>query len=169
MNTYSHSQTHTITNARHVAAKIGTDLKRVQRISCTGKPSDHMIQAYESEAIILLNEECLESISYGFKRNGIWVAALRYVACNGELRGGANSDPGGIIFPNNLNGATFYSFLELSAKWYDLSLAQQSEIESKLPFQRTVGDDPGANVSWSGSNRNYVSGDIGVSRYTTGL
>ena len=50
--TISESTSFTITHARHMAAKVATDLKRMQRLY--GLPGDAAIAQYESEVIALL-------------------------------------------------------------------------------------------------------------------
>src|SRR5262245_42971432 len=50
--TISETTAFTVTHARHMAAKVATDLKRLQRFY--GKPTDAQIAAYEIEVIELL-------------------------------------------------------------------------------------------------------------------
>lgn len=93
--TYTESTTFTITHARHIAAKIATDLKRIQRLY--GRPSDREIADYESEAIAMMKAGYLSSVTYGFKRDGSWIEpTLKYAAR--DLAGGAanDEDPGKI-------------------------------------------------------------------------
>ena len=74
------SETFTVTHARHLAAKVATDLKRVQRLYAGG-PSDTSIASYEAEAVALLKAAYLDTVTYGFKRNGSWITpTLRYTA-----------------------------------------------------------------------------------------
>lgn len=63
---YTESRTFTVTHARHMAAKVATDLKRMQRFY--GKPSDENIADYESEATEMLRAGYLDTVTYGFKR-----------------------------------------------------------------------------------------------------
>ena len=48
----SESETFTVTHARHMAAKVATDLKRMQRFY--GSPSDSEITDYEAEVTAFL-------------------------------------------------------------------------------------------------------------------
>jgi len=50
--TLNATETFTVTHARHMAAKVGTDLKRMQRLY--GLPSDADIAKYEAEVIEFL-------------------------------------------------------------------------------------------------------------------
>ena len=83
--TISESITFTVTHARHMAAKIATDLKRIQRLY--GWPSDREIAEYEGEAVAMMKAGYLAEVTYGFKRNGLWVEpTLKYAAR--DLAGG---------------------------------------------------------------------------------
>lgn len=159
------TETRTKTHARHVAAKIAGDLKRLQRFYGEGRiPSDADIENYQEELIILLKDGYLGEVSYGFKRNGRWVEALKYTPTGG---GDISSDPGGLLYDKflNLEGAVFGSFLCYSEQWYRLSYEDQSEVIAQLPFPRTEGDEPGLERgSWVLGSRQYTSGEIGVRR-----
>src|SRR3984893_17572079 len=58
--TQSSTSTFTITHARHMAAKLAADLKRMQRFY--GAPSDDSIAAYETEVGDLL-QPCLVTLA----------------------------------------------------------------------------------------------------------
>ena len=72
---YSYSYTDTLTftrtHAKHLAAKVATDLKRMQRFY--DRPSDREIADYETEAIEFLKEGYLGTVTYGFRRNSNWI------------------------------------------------------------------------------------------------
>ena len=150
--TYSHTFTDTIaftrTHAKHIAAKVATDLKRVQRFYY--KPSDDWIDAFEEEAIELLNEGFLGTVTYGFRRNGDWIVpTVRYTAR--ELADtSVDDDPGRIRPGADTSGASFYSYLVYDSSWNRLGWSQKEEFRSRLPFQRTGAPEPGINGYWSG-------------------
>jgi len=76
---YTESTAFTVTHARHMAAKVAADLKRIQRHY--GEPSDSEISAYEEEITAFLKAGYLGTVTYGFRRGGKWVEpALRYTA-----------------------------------------------------------------------------------------
>ena len=52
--------TFTVTHARHMAAKVATDLKRMQRLY--GSPSDASIASYEAELIELMKAGYLGAV-----------------------------------------------------------------------------------------------------------
>ena len=160
------TQTHTFTHARHIASKVAADLKRLQRLYGVNRPSDKEIDEYQTEAFMLLNAGYLGEVTYGFKRNDNWVAALKYHAVGNQVMGGGD-DPGGIRATENIAGAHFTSFLAYSTAWGYLSQGQKDAFEATLPFRRGFGPEPGIESGghWV-SGRNYVSGTLGVQRST---
>lgn len=163
--TYSQSETFTVTHARHIAAKVATDLLRFQRFH--GKPATDMIDAYEEELVALLKEDYLDTVTYGYQRGGRWVAgaALRYQAIGG---GGlvADDDPGRIRPDADIAGATFCSFLTHNSRWSALSESQRDRFKEGLPFQRTSGSEPGVENGYWATDRTYSAGGRGVTRST---
>jgi hypothetical protein len=160
--TFTETQTFTVTHARHLAAKVATDLKRVQRFY--GSPNDADIANYEAEIIELLKEGYLGTVTYGFKRDGSWIEpALRYTAR--DLAGGtANDDDPGRVRPGaKIDGASFYSYLTYSAAWRQLSEAEKESFKNRLPFKRGGADEPGIN-GYLSDDRSYSSGGRALNR-----
>lgn len=156
--TTTDSTTFTITHARHLAAKVATDLKRFQRFY--GKPSDAWIAEYEAEIIALLLGGYLSDVTYGFKRDGAWIEpTVTYNAL--ELNGGAfaNDDPGLIKPGRDVAGASFYSYLNYTNAWWELNGAQKAAFESTLPFNRPGAAAPGIN-GYLHHDRTYTSGGM---------
>ena len=159
---YTESSTFTITHARHMAAKIATDLKRIQRLY--GQPSDQEIADYEAEAIAMMKAGYLSSVSYGFKRNGSWIEpTLKYTAR--DLAGGAanDDDPGKISPRKDVSGASFTSFMSYSDAFFNLSPAEREAFKGDLPFQRVSGTEPPIN-GYLASDRTYSSGGRALDR-----
>jgi hypothetical protein len=166
MQTFTATTTSTITNARHVASKVATDLKRMQRLFGLGIPTDEWIGALEKEAIMLLDSGYLKQVSYGFISNvsGKWLYAVKYEAHYGQLSGGGD-DPGGIL-PGDASNSHFNSFLFYSPEWQKLPHDEQQKFKDKLPFQRFSGVEPGieGGGSWVYDDRRYSSGNIHLGR-----
>jgi hypothetical protein len=163
---YSYSLTETITftatHAKHMAAKVATDLKRMQRFY--DYPSDSAIADFETEVIELLKANYLGTVTYGFKRGDNWIEpTLQYTAK--ELAGSsANDDDPGRIRPNaDISGASFYSYLTYSPAWGNLSSEQQNIFKKQLPFQRGGANEPGVNGYFS-DDRTYSSGGRALNR-----
>lgn len=161
MQTRTHTQT--ATHARHIASKVAADLKRIQRIYQVGDPTDSDIAAYQEEIALLLNQGYLDTVTYGFKRNGKWIFALKYEAIGGNLHGGGD-DPGGIGSRADVSDASFSSFLSYSSSWLLLSAEERRAFEASLPFQRTEGYEPGIEKGRWVESRKYQSGTLGVQR-----
>jgi len=165
--TSTFTDTFTITHARHIASKVATDLLRFQRFY--GSPSVQWIDAYEAELTVLLKYDAVDTVIYGFQRNGCWtMASARYVA----LPGGAirtDDDPGKIRPGFDVSNAHFTSFLTYSSNWSRLPIASRIAIERELPFQRTAGSSPALEKGrWVG-DRNYYAGGRGLGRSTVGM
>jgi hypothetical protein len=162
---YSYTNTETtaftLTHAKHIAAKVSTDLKRMQRFY--GAPSDAKINRYEDEVIQLLKYGYLETVTYGFKKNDCWIEpSLVYTAS--DLDGAGNDDPGRIRPNKDITGASFYSFLTYSSAWDYLSADEQSKFKmEELPFIRGSADEPGIN-GYLDNDRIYSSGGKTLSR-----
>ncbi|HVX40442.1 MAG TPA: hypothetical protein VHB25_12795 [Gemmatimonadaceae bacterium] len=161
--TYTESATFTVTHARHIAAKVATDLKRLQRFY--GSPTDSDIAAYEIEVTELLKKGYLKTVAYGYKRDGSFIEpTLRYVAS--ELQsGGADDDPGRVRPGADIAGATFYSYLTYTAAWDRLSANEQAAFKDSLPFQRTGASEPGVN-GYLADDLTYSAGGRALSRAT---
>ena len=160
--TYSESTTFTVTHARHIAAKVATDLKRMQRLY--GAPGDADIATYEAELVELMKAGYLEAVTYGYRRNNDWIEpTLRYTAQ--ELAGvAANDDDPGRIRPGaNIAGASFYSYLTFNAAWHALTATQREAFETTLPFVRGGAPAPGINGYFS-DDRSYSAGGRALNR-----
>ena len=158
----SETQTFTITHARHLAAKVATDLKRMQRFY--GKPSDSQIDDYETEIIELLKKGYLKKVSYGFVKNENFIEpTLNYTAQELAQSSSVDDDPGKVRPGANIEGASFYSFLTYSDAWSNLSLDERNQFESNLPFKRSTASEPGIN-GYLDHDRTYSSGGRSLSR-----
>jgi hypothetical protein len=155
--TQTETSTFTVTHARHMAAKVAADLKRVQRFY--GKPDDAEIAAFEIELIELMKEGYLKNISYGFKREGQWIAPTLIYSAQ-ELSGGGavDDDPGRVPADANVAGATFYSYLKYGAAWDRATPAQRAAFKRRLlPFERAGAEEPGVN-GYVSEDRAYSAG-----------
>lgn len=160
--TYTDSITFTLTHAKHIAAKVATDLKRLQRLY--GEPSDLMITKYEAEIIELLKLGYLKCVTYGYRRDGQWIEpALRY--SSRDLAGGIadDDDPGRVRPGANVAGATFYSYLNYSSAWHGLTSAQRAAVEQQLPIARPGAEEPTVN-GYLTNDRTYSAGGRALNR-----
>ena len=140
--TVSTVTTFTITHARHLAAKVATDLKRMQRFYHS--PPDSEIRDYESEVAELLKGGYLERAIYGFRRNGSWIEpTLFYEAQDFSAGLGADDDPGRVPPGKSVFGANFSSYVHFSRRWAAASAEERAAVEKRLPFVRTDAPAPG--------------------------
>ncbi|MHB8392356.1 MAG: HORMA-1 domain-containing protein [Acidobacteriaceae bacterium] len=160
--TSSETTTFTITHAKHMAPKVATDLKRLQRLY--DRPNDADIANYEAEIIALLKGGYLGTVTYGFKRDGKWIApTLRYTARDLTDASADDDDPGRVRPGSDISGASFYSFLTYSSAWDGLPSSEKEHFKRGLPFQRTNGIEPGVNGYFS-EDRTYSAGGRALSR-----
>ncbi len=158
--TTAESTTFTLTDAKYIAAKVATDLKRMQRFY--EYPSDSDINDYEAELTQLLKHGYVKKVSYGFKKDGEFIEpTLIYTAA--ELSISDNDDPGKVKPNKNVAGASFYSFLEYTPAWSSLSSDQKEKFKNQLPFKRGSAETPGIN-GYLESDKTYSSGGRALSR-----
>lgn len=163
-NTFSGTQTFTLTHAKYIASKVATDLKRIQRFY--GYPNDLSIAAYETEITELLKNGYLDTVTYGFQKNGNWIEpTLRYTAR--ELSGGVgdDDDPGRIRPNANVIGANFTSYLTYSSSWEKLTLSEKDVFKKSLPFYRGSANEPGIS-GYLSNDKTYSSGGKALDRST---
>ena len=160
--TISETTTFTVTHARHMAAKVATDLKRMQRFY--GSPSDSQITDYEAEITEFLREGYLGTVTYGYWRDDQWIEpTLRYTAR--DLAGAAaNDDDPGRVHPGaDISGASFYSYLTYSALWNKATTATKEAFYKRLPFRRGGAPEPGVN-GYLSEDRTYSLGGRALNR-----
>lgn len=160
--TQTETQTFTVTHAKHLAAKVATDLKRMQRFY--RYPCDSDIANYETEIVELLKKGYLGTVTYGFKKDDKWIEpTLRYTAKQLADSIGTDDDPGKIQPGVNISGATFYSYLTYSEAWNNLSFAEQDNFKKTLPFYRGGAAEPGIN-GYLTNDKIYSSGGRSLER-----
>jgi hypothetical protein len=160
--TITEANTFTITHAKYLASKIKTDLKRIQRMY--DRPSDKTIDEYEAEAIAILKAGYLQTVTYGFQRDGKWVEpTLIYNAADIAGWTASDDDPGRIRPGAGITGASFTSYLTYTPAWSKLTVAEQDSFKHGLPFQRTGAPAPGID-GYLIQDRTYSAGGQSLSR-----
>ena len=157
---YSHTESWSRTHARRVSGKVAADLRQLNQEY--GSPSDAKVGKYMDERTELLAEGYVDEVTYGFKRNGDWIVALRYKA---DTSGNLTTDDrsGRIPRGENIDGASQGSFLTYSRKWDELSTQRRQNIKDKLPIERSNGDEPGV-PGRVVSDKRYSSAGQGMHR-----
>ena len=165
--TSSHSVTDTTTfthtHAVHIAAKVATDLKRMQRFY--KEPSSEWIRSFEIEVVELLKSGYMGTVTYGFERDGCLIEpTLSYTARDLSDAAASDDDDPGRIRPNApIDGASFNSYLYYNSSWHQASAAEREELAKRLPFQRITSPKPGVSGYWS-NDLTYSAGDRALDR-----
>lgn len=160
--TVSETRTFTLTHAKHIAAKIATDLKRLQRFY--GQPSDATIADYEMEAIELLKAGYLGTLTFGFRRDDKWIEpTLRYTARDLFGASANDNDPGRIRPGANITGTFFYSYLTYTPAWEKQSLTEQDAFRRRMPFYRGGAPEPSID-GYLASDFTYSAGGRALDR-----
>ena len=160
--TITESATFTVTHARHMAAKVATDLKRIQRLY--GFPNDANIDAYEAEVIALLKAGYLGTVWYGFRRDGLWIEpTIKYTARDLYDSSAIDDDPGRIPRRADISDASFHSYLTYSTDWNALTTHEQDAFKKSLPFYRRGAAEPTVN-GYLSHDRTYSSGGRALDR-----
>jgi len=160
--TATETRTFTVTHARHLAAKVAADLKRLQRLY--GHITEQRITEFEDEVTELLRQGYLGTVTYGFQRNDKWIEpTLRYTAAN--LAGsGTDDDPGRVPPGKDISGAQFHSFLTYSAAWDALTPDARAIVERQLPLQRVSGSESAVSNGYFAEDKTYSSGGRSLGR-----
>lgn len=155
------NESFTRTSARHVSSKVAADLERI-RIGY-GSPTVAEIDAYEGELVELLAAGYVQTVTYGYKRNGEWIVpTLKYeTRIDGSLI--TDDRAGKIQRGADVSRASFTSYLSYSPAWWALTQAQRYAFKAKLPIQRTSGAEPTASGVWA-VDKSYSHNGGGVNR-----
>src|SRR5438094_10057936 len=105
--TFTTTTTFTRTHAKHLAAKVITDLYQCSLMY--ERPDATRIADYETELVEMLANGYVEIYEFGFKRHDRRVVSWRYsVGADGGLHGDANA--GGIYARASVGDASYFNF-----------------------------------------------------------
>lgn len=162
MATFTTTTTFTRTHAREIASRVATDLRLMHRYY-DGRPSLEAIDDYETEFVELLVAGYLYRSEYGFKRNGSRIVSVRYTVRPGSEE---PDRAGSVPATTDVSGAAFFSFLEYSSAFENLSSEEKKVVKGTLPFQRTFGSAPGNGSGYWSTDKTYGAGGVVASRET---
>ena len=108
----------TITDARYIGAKVGTDLRLLNNLY--GRPALADIDDYTEEVALLLRDGYFDTVSYGFKdlATNEWKLRLRYTATTGGHL--VDSSPGSLPTARRRLGLQLLQLPDLQPKFRDL-------------------------------------------------
>jgi hypothetical protein len=162
-NSFTSTTTFTRTHAKHLAAKVISDLYQCGVLY--GYPPVEHIAKYEAELIELLAGEYVAEYEFGFKKDDQRIFSLRYtVGPDGNLSGDSNI--GSLYARADIVRANFYNFLTYSTKWFALDDRSKSAISSTLPFIRSDGFLPGDGAGYWHHDHCYTAGGTRIIRQT---
>ena len=152
----------TITDARYIGAKVGTDLRLLANLY--GRPALDDIDDYAEEVALLLRDGYLDAVSYGFMdaSTNEWKLRLRYTATTGGNL--VDSRPGALPTAAAVSTYLFYSYLTYSQKFLDLPGSQQASVKADLPIKRVGAEEPSARSGTTTSGNGYARHGTGVAR-----
>jgi hypothetical protein len=130
------------------------------------KPSDAEINDYIEELTEFLAGGYLASVDYGFRRNSGWAVALSYtVRSDGTLT--TDDRAGRVPVGADVSGASWYSHLRYSSKWWGLSQSERDRIKNSIPVKRSNADEPqvGSGNVWV-EDKVYTSSGTSFTRRT---
>jgi hypothetical protein len=156
------SASFTITEARHIGAKVGADLRLLHNLY--GRPALESIADFAEEVALLLKDGYLGTVDYGFRDTDAnsWKLRLRYRATTGGQL--VDSRPGSFPRSAAVDGYPFYSYMSYSPKFHLLADSEQHEVKEKLPFYRVGADEPTANFGTTTTGHGYARNGTGVVR-----
>ncbi len=163
--TYTITETWSQTHARYVAGKVAADLRQIRQ--AYGQPTEGLIENYLAELTVLLADGYVGEVSYGYRRDGAWVLALKYTA---DMYGNLSTDDRSGSIPRgvDISGASWFSFMSYTDKWYKLSHHERDAIKRQLPFDRTAGAEPVIRIGDWLRDKTYSSAGCGLRRASIG-
>jgi hypothetical protein len=161
--TFTTTATFTRTHAKHLAAKVVSDLYQCSLLY--DSPGASSLTDYEAELVELLAGEYVADYEFGFKKDGQRILSWRYtIGPDGGLHGDSNA--GSLYARADISGATYYNFLTFSAKWSGLAAATREAVNEALPFRRGDGSLPGDGAGYWQTDHGYTAGGTLVARKT---
>jgi len=156
------SASFTITDARYVGAKVGTDLRLLHNLY--GKPDLAAIPDYVEEVAQLLKAGYLNTVDYGFRNadGQSWRLRLRYRATTGGQL--LDNRPGALPASVAVHGLDFCSYLTHNLAYLVLGAAEQARFDQDLPIQRTGAPEPTASLGTTTPGHGYGRAGNGVTR-----
>lgn len=158
---FTTTTTFTRTHARHLAAKVVSDLYQCHLLY--DRPRAEDLDDYQTELVEMLAHSYVATYEFGFKKADKRVLSWHYtVGPDGGLHG--DSDAGSIYATAVVAGTTYFNFMSYSDKWWRLSPQQRDTVRSTLPVQRTSGSLPGDGDGYWQIEHGYSAGGVRVER-----
>jgi len=157
------SDSFTLTNSKHLASKVTTDMWRCQQIY--GQPSPASINDYGTELALRVRDNFVSKYEFGFQIEDNRLLAWRYTVVSGDLTA-TDDRPGRIISGVDISKARFFNQLTCSSKWFALSEKEQQEWEAFYPVKRVNKDGPKDGNGYWQRDLQYSSNGVLLPRET---
>lgn len=157
------SESFTLTNSKHLASKVTTDMWRCRQLY--GQPSEANINDYGTELALRLRDGFVSKYEFGFKISEERLLSWRYTVVNGDLTA-ADDRPGRIVSGIDISQAQFFNLLTTSSKWDNLTAEDQEKWESFYPFRRQTGTGPKDGRGYWQKDLQYSSNGVLLPRET---
>jgi hypothetical protein len=157
------SASFSITDARHIGAQVGTDLRLLHNLY--SRPALTAVADFAEEVALLLKDGYLDTVDYGFRDTAAnsWKLRLRYRATTGgQLR---DDRPGSFPRSEMVDGYPFHSYLTYSTAFHLLSDDERRRVKEALPISRTGGTEPTAYSGTTLAGHGYSRNGVGVARH----
>lgn len=154
------TSTFTRTNARYLASKIAADLRQLR--SFYGRPTEQQIDDLSDELVEMLAGGYVATYEAGFRKDGKRVVSERYTVSSAGLA--TDERAGGIYARADVTGASWFTFMNYSDAWWDLSDAARKAVKDSVAIDRSPGTEPTDGNGYWESGRNYASGGMSTSR-----
>lgn len=158
--TTSNTETFTRAHARQLASKVAADLLQMKQFY--GQPADAVREAYIAELIEVLAGDYLSRMDYGFKRDGKWVAVLRYTVQNGVLQSDDRS--GRVPAGMDISNSSWASFRVMNSRWDNLTDADRGRVDTFHPVKRSSGNEAGFVAGMWMQDKSYSAGGTTMQR-----
>lgn len=154
------TSTFTRTNARYLASKIAADLRQLR--SFYGRPTEQQIDDLSDELVEMLAGGYVATYEAGFRKEGKRVVSERYSVSSSGLA--TDERAGGIYARADVTGASWFTFMNYSDAWWDLSDTARKAVKDSVAIDRSPGTEPTDGNGYWENGRNYASGGTSTSR-----
>ena len=157
------SESFTLTNSKHLASKVTSDMWRCQQLY--GQPSQLQINDYGTELALKLRDGFISIYEFGFQVEGNRILSWRYTIVNGDLTT-TDDRPGRIASGVDISQARFFNQLTFSSKWFGLTEKERGEWEAFYPVKRVTRDGPKDGLGYWQRDLQYSSNGVSLPRET---
>jgi hypothetical protein len=158
---YTNSESFTVTHARKLAAKVTADMYNCYQHYGSPPPGD--IDRFNQELVVMLSNKYVSVYEFGFQTaEEKRVVSWRYtVTVTGDLEGGKS---GGLLATADISNAAWFNQRTCNSNWTALTPAEQETINALHEISRVTKSGPtDGNGHWT-ITRTYGAGGVSIVR-----